>query len=157
MHDHYRYSALLLALSISQSWAAGDDLTKKTAGMDPAVRDAGLSYTVQCEPEAKAAEACSVDKDTYNGWRAFSAHCLQCHGGSAMGSTFAPNLMERFNDHVDHERFEYVLHNGFTGNMGAMPSFATNPAVLKAQDQLYRYLRSRADGVLPAGRPKRLK
>lgn len=150
--------AVLLSTTASiGSMAAGDDITKKTATMEPAVRDGGLTYTVECAAGTTKAEDCSVDKDTYVGWRAFGANCQQCHGGGAMGSTFAPNLMERFNDHVDHERFVYVLNNGYTGNMGAMPSFAANPNVLKDVDALYRYLRARADGVLPNGRPKKQK
>jgi len=132
------------------------DLTKSTTTMDPAVRDNGLTYTVECEAGATAAEKCKVDGDTYVGWRSFSTHCLACHGGSGMGSTFAPSLQDRFNAHVDHERFDYVLHNGYTGKMGAMPSFASNTAVLKDVDKLYRYLRARADGALPPGRPAKL-
>lgn len=132
-----------------------DFMLRKTAAMQPAVRDAGLTYTVQCEPGATQAEACAVDAETYKGWRSFHAHCYQCHGGSGLGSTFAPNLMDRLNDHVDHARFHYVLHNGYTGKVGAMPSFEANAAVLKDLDALYRYLRARADEALPAGRPTR--
>lgn len=153
----YRKTAALMLFAASTCFAAGDDLTKDTKTMDPAARDAGLTYTVQCPDGATSGEQCSVDKDTYNGWRSFHAHCFQCHGGSAMGSTFAPNLMERFNQNVDHERFDYVLHHGYTGKMGAMPAFGNNPAVIKEVDTLYRYLRARADDALPAGRPTRIK
>jgi cytochrome c5 len=132
------------------------DLTKQSKEMDPALRDNGITYTVQCPDGATAAEDCKVDKETYVGWRSYSANCLACHGGSGMGSTFAPSLQDRFNAHVDHERFDYVLHNGYVGKMGAMPSFATNTAVLKDVDAIYRYLRARADGALPPGRPAKL-
>ena len=148
-----------LALGIgtaSIALADPQDLTKQTAGMDPATRDKGLGFTVECPDGAAAAEACKVDKETYGGWRSFSVNCLACHGGSAMGSTFAPNLMDRFNTHVDYERFDHVLRNGYVGKMGAMPSFGSNPGVLKDIDRLYRYLRARADGVLPPGRPAKL-
>jgi hypothetical protein len=70
-----------------------------------------------------------------------------------MGSTFAPNLMERLKTRVDYARFKHVLNNGYTGKVGAMPSFAKNTAVLKDTDALYSYLRARTDGALPAGRP----
>jgi len=154
----------LTRIILAVAWLTGSvsphadplDLTKTTTTMDPAVRDNGLSYTVECEDGATAAERCKVDKDTYVGWRSYSANCLACHGGSGMGSTFAPNLQDRFNAHVDHERFDHVLRNGYTGRMGAMPSFATNNAVLKDIDRLYRYLRARAEGVLPPGRPAKL-
>ena len=126
--------------------AAAEPAAAKTSGKGPA-------YDVSCPAGATQAEKCQVGKETYVGWRSFHTHCFQCHGGSAMGSTFAPNLMERFNTRVDYERFNYVLHNGYTGKVGAMPSFAKNSAVLKDMDPLYSYLRARADGALPAGRP----
>lgn len=150
-------AAAVLAAAAPESVALEDFLQKKTAEMDPAARDAGLTYKVDCAAGAKAAEKCSVDAETYKGWRSFHTHCFQCHGGSGLGSTFAPNLQERFNTHVDHERFDFVLHHGYTGKVGAMPSFAQNPAVLKDRDALYRYLRARADASLPPGRPQRAK
>jgi len=114
---------------------------------------AGPGYDVSCPAGASQAEKCQVGKETYIGWRSFHTHCFQCHGGSAMGSTFAPNLMERFKTRVDYARFKHVLNNGYTGKVGAMPSFAKNTAVLKDTDALYSYLRARTDGALPAGRP----
>lgn len=113
-------------------------------------------YQVQCASGASAAEQCQVDKDTYIGWRTFSSQCQVCHGGSALGSTFAPNLLDRFHQRVDHARFVEVVTNGFRGQVGAMPAWKGNPNVMPHIDQLYRYLKARADGVLPAGRPERL-
>lgn len=113
-------------------------------------------YQVQCAAGAGAAEQCQVDKDTYIGWRTFAAQCQVCHGGSALGSTFAPNLLDRFHERVDHARFIEVVTNGFRGQVGAMPAWKGNPNVMPHVDQLYRYLKARADGALPAGRPTRL-
>ncbi len=113
------------------------------------------NYTVQCAPGAGAAEQCSVDKDTYIGWRTFASQCQVCHGGSALGSTFAPNLLDRFHERVDHPRFVEVVTNGFRGQVGAMPAWKGNPNVIPHVDQLYRYLKARADGALPPGRPAR--
>ncbi len=117
--------------------------------------DDGHPYEVQCETGATAAEQCQVDKDTYVGWRTFAAQCQVCHGGSALGSTFAPNLLDRFHQRVDHPRFVEVVTNGFKGQVGAMPAWKGNPNVMPHVDQLYRYLKARADGALPAGRPAR--
>ncbi len=119
----------------------------------PAVTAAGPAYDVSCPDGATRAEDCEVGQSTYVGWRSFHAHCQQCHGGSALGSTFAPNLLERFNTRVDYARFQDVLHHGYTGNVGAMPSFEKNSAVLKDLEPIYQYLRARADGKLPPGRP----
>jgi len=120
---------------------------------DPAVAGPQPTYDVSCPDGATQAEKCQVGKDTYVGWRSFATHCVQCHGGSALGSTFAPNLAERINTRVDWLRFNYVMHNGYTGKVGAMPSFAKNTAVLKDMGAIYGYLRARADNALPPGRP----
>ena len=113
------------------------------------------AYTVQCPAGAGAAEQCQVDKDTYIGWRTFSAQCQVCQGGSGLGSTFAPNLLERLQQGVDHARFVEVVTNGFRGQVGAMPAWKGNPNVMPHVDQLYRYLQARAAGALPPGRPAR--
>jgi mono/diheme cytochrome c family protein len=120
---------------------------------DPAVAGPAPVYDVSCPAGATQAEKCQVGKDTYVGWRSFATHCVQCHGGSAMGSTFAPNLAERLKTRVDWLRFHYVMHHGYTGKVGAMPSFAKNNAVLKDMGPIYSYLLARADNALPPGRP----
>lgn len=117
--------------------------------------DGAPTYVVSCPPDANAAEQCQVDKDTYIGWRTFAAQCQVCHGGSALGSTFAPNLLDRFQHTVDYPRFVDVVLHGFTGQVGAMPAWKGNPNVEPHIDRMYMYLKARADGVLPAGRPGR--
>ncbi len=119
--------------------------------------EASVAATVTCPEGAQAAEACTVDKDTYFGWRTFAANCQVCHGGSGLGSTFAPNLLERLNNKVDRPRFMFVLENGYTGQVGAMPAWKTKQDVMKNADNLYRYLHARATGQLPAGRPEKAK
>lgn len=116
---------------------------------------ASPSYDVSCPEQAAAAESCTVDKPTYVGWRTFAANCQVCHGGSGLGSTFAPNLLDRFNGTVDYARFLTVLENGYTGQVGAMPAWKSKRDVMSNADNLYRYLRARADGRLPAGRPNK--
>lgn len=111
-------------------------------------------YAVECPSGATDASACTVDRLTYDGWRTYKIECQQCHGGGGMGSTFAPNLMVRFNDAgVDYGRFLYVMDHGYTGQMGVMPSLAKNPRVQKHKAGIYAYLKARADGVIPNGRP----
>lgn len=121
----------------------------------PAASDA-FNYEVQCPEAATAAEQCKVDKDTYIGWRTFASQCQVCHGGSALGSTFAPNLLDRFHQRVDHARFVEVVTHGFRGQVGAMPAWKGNPNVMPHVDQMYRYLKARADAALPPGRPERI-
>jgi mono/diheme cytochrome c family protein len=125
--------------------------TAAASPTDPAAHP----YTVTCATGAAAAEQCVVDKATYIGWRTFAGQCQVCHGGSALGSTFAPNLLDRFHERVDHPRFVEVVLNGYRGQVGVMPAWKGNPNVVPHIDAMYAYLKARADGVLPPGRPAR--
>ena len=113
-------------------------------------------YTVECEKnEAEGGTICKVDKPTFIGWRTYHAVCHVCHAQDAVGSTFAPSLVERVGA-ISEERFMDVVANGYTGLIGVMPAWKDNPNVSKHYDELYSYLKARADGVLPPGRPQRL-
>lgn len=113
-------------------------------------------YTVECSPDAATgATACLVDRDTYVGWRTFHAICHTCHGQDALGSTFAPNLLDRLKQ-IDKAAYMKAMNEGFTGQMGVMPPWVNDPNVNKYFEELWSYLLARADGVLAPGRPKRL-
>jgi cytochrome c5 len=109
-------------------------------------------YDVDCgQTDDDGEKTCVTDKGTYVGWRTFHATCHVCHGENAIGSSFAPSLIR----HIDKERFVDVVTNGFTGQIGVMPAWGTNPNVKDFIDELYAYQQARADGVLLPGRPKR--
>ena len=101
-----------------------------------------------------------VDKATFNGYRRFHGICQTCHGQDAMGSTFAPSLVESLKD-ITYEAYKTTLIEGRTvtnsdGSVSAMPPMAENIDVMKHQDDIYRYLKARSDGVLDPGRPKKI-
>jgi len=77
-----------------------------------------------------------------------------------MGSTFAPSLVESLKD-VTYETYKQVLVEGRTitlsdGSVSAMPSFKENIDVMKYQDDIYRFLKARSEGVLGPGRPEKI-
>lgn len=112
-----------------------------------------VAYQIECDADGRH---CKVDADTFIGWRMYNTNCLACHGPDAKGSSMAPNLMTRLNTTVDYDRFVFVMTEGYTGRMGAMPSFSRNQAVMDRLPSIYQYLRARADGALGEGRPERL-
>lgn len=115
-----------------------------------------LSYEVVCEDDAQTGtQVCKVNKKTYIGWRTFASSCLRCHGQDAVGSTFAPSLLDRMKE-IDKEQFMSSVAEGYTGEVGVMPPWKDNPNVNKRYEELYAYLMARADGALPPGRPQRL-
>lgn len=121
----------------------------------PAQGDA-KPYTVNCtKNEESGGRVCKVDKKTYIGWRTYHAFCHQCHAQDAVGSSFAPSLVDKLKD-IDKTRFINSLNNGYKGQVGVMPAWKDNPNVNKRYEELYAYLLARADGQLAPGRPQRL-
>ncbi len=116
-------------------------------------------YAQEEEPQYVVEDG-KVDKGTYNGYRRFHGICHTCHGQDALGSTFAPSLVESLKD-LTYEDFKNTLIEGRTvtlsdGSTSAMPSFQENIDVMKYQDDIYKFLRARSDGVLGPGRPKKI-
>lgn len=114
--------------------------------------DKPVPYQVEC---AEGGGPCQVDKSTYVGWRTYHAVCHVCHGQDAVGSTFAPNLLDRL-EGVDKDRFMDVVLNGFTGQVGVMPGWKQDPNVLPRVEDLWSFLKARSDGALAAGKPQKL-
>ena len=108
---------------------------------------------IQCETPGDA-RTCKIDLWLTRGYRAFS-QCQVCHGLDGTGSTIGPSLLEKLDGEINRTRFMDVVANGYQGQIGVMPPWKENPNVMKYVDQLYAYLKARADKVLPAGKIKR--
>lgn len=121
----------------------------------------GLTDKVRAEDAPKfTVKDGKVDKGTYNGYRRFHGTCHACHGQDAMGSSFAPALVESLKS-LDYAKFKKTVLEGrqstnATGAVNAMPAFANDPNVKKHLDDIYRYLAARAAGELGPGRPKKI-
>ncbi len=100
-----------------------------------------------------------IDFGTYNGFRRYHSACHVCHGPDALGSSYAPALVEPMKT-LAYADFVQIIAMGRTTDRGGtkfvMPAFGNNPNVIDNMDDIYSYLKARADGVLGRGRPKRL-
>ena len=97
-----------------------------------------------------------MDFATYKGWRAYHAECHVCHGPDAMGSTYAPSLMESIRNGLSFDDFFNVIMNGRGEAEGAqkgnvMPAFGANTNVAPHVEDMYRYVKARADGKIRRG------
>jgi methanol metabolism-related c-type cytochrome len=97
-----------------------------------------------------------VDWYTYSGFRRYHAECHVCHGPDGLGSSFAPNLVESLKT-MDYGTFIETVAVG-RKNLSqvsdqVMPSFGDNLNVVCFIDDIYAYLKARADGALGRGRP----
>ena len=108
---------------------------------------------IQCETEGDP-KTCKIDLWLTRGYRAFS-QCQVCHGLDGTGSTIGPSLLEKLGGEIGRARFMDVVANGYQGQIGVMPPWKENPNVMRYVDQLYAYLKARADKVLPGGKIKR--
>jgi methanol metabolism-related c-type cytochrome len=100
-----------------------------------------------------------VDKKTFNGWRRYTESCLRCHGPDGAGSSYAPSLVDSAK-HMTQDEFNEIVVNGRTNVNAAsenvMPPFGEVEDVVAYLDDIWAYLRARADGVLGRGRPPRI-
>ncbi len=99
-----------------------------------------------------------IDWYTYSGFRRYHSECHVCHGPDGLGSSFAPALLESMKT-MSYEDFLEVVVNG-RENVGVaqqnkMPAFGVNLNVMCFVDDLYAYLKARADGVIGRGRPRK--
>lgn len=97
-----------------------------------------------------------VDWYTYSGYRRFNGTCEVCHGFDGSGSSFAPDLTQSLK-HLTYDQFAQIVSSGKqdvnTAQSLVMPAFGDNKNVMCYLDDIYVYLRARADGVQPGGRP----
>jgi methanol metabolism-related c-type cytochrome len=100
-----------------------------------------------------------VDKKTFNGWRRYTESCLRCHGPDGAGSSYGPDLVDSVK-HMTQDEFNEVVVNGRTNvnpaNTNVMPAFGEVEDVVTYLDDIWAYLKARADGVLGRGRPPRV-
>lgn len=96
-----------------------------------------------------------VDWHTYSGWRRYHAECHVCHGPNGEGSTFAPALADSLKK-MSYEKFLQVVSSGqqniWGRNNSIMPALGDNKNVMCYIDDIYIYLRARAEGAMPPGK-----
>lgn len=98
----------------------------------------------------------TVDWYTFSGYRRYHSDCHVCHGPDAVGSSYAPALVDSLKT-MDYGTFLSVVAEGrknvAAGKESVMPGFGDNKNVYCYMDDLYIYLRARAVGGIPRGRP----
>ncbi len=147
----YRILRLLLAVrrflplvAAAGIFAANLGLAAQTGGPAP------KPYTI---------ENGKVDKKTYNGWRRYTESCMRCHGPDGAGSSYAPDLDDSVK-HMTQDQFNEIVVNGKTevntASENVMPPFGTVEDVMDYLDDIWAYLKARADGAVGRGRPPRV-
>jgi methanol metabolism-related c-type cytochrome len=144
---------LLIAPGIASGVALAQDSKEKAA----AVSDEDGKYVdADGTPTFKIQDDGTVDWYTFSGYRRYHSDCHVCHGPDGVGSSYAPALIDTMKT-VDYPTFLSIVAEGrknlSAGKENVMPAFGDNKNVYCYLDDLYVYLRARAVGAAPRGRP----
>ncbi len=125
---------------------------------DPAVatEEDGKFTDADGDPTFQIGAGGTVDWYTYSGFRRYHSECHVCHGPDGEGSSYAPRLVDSVRRQTYAEFLEVVASgriNVHGGTQNVMPAFGTNLNVMCYVDDIYVYLRARAQADLPRGRP----
>lgn len=124
----------------------------------PAKEEDGKYLDANDLPTYNLGEDGKWDWYTYSGYRRYHSECHVCHGPDGAGSTYAPALADTMKA-MKYEDFTAVVVQGRqnvnSGQNNVMPSFGTNKNVMCYLDDIYVYLRARADGALGRVRPEK--
>jgi len=107
-------------------------------------------------PTFKVASDGTVDWYTYSGYRRYHSECHVCHGPDGEGSSYAPALKDSVKS-MSYGDFLGVVASGrknvTTSQENVMPAFGDNPNVACYMDDIYVYLRARANDAVGRVRP----
>lgn len=116
----------------------------------------GKYFDKDGNPTYKVAADGTVDWYTYSGYRRYHSECHVCHGPDGMGSTYAPALKDSLKT-MSYGDFLGVVASGrknvSTAQENVMPAFGDNPNVACYMDDIYVYLRARANDAWGRARP----
>jgi methanol metabolism-related c-type cytochrome len=116
----------------------------------------GKYYDSQGNPTYNIKPDGTVDWYTYSGFVRYSAECLRCHGPDGLGSSYAPALTDSLKN-LSYSDFLGIVAGGKKDVTAAqdlvMPALGLDKNVMCYIDDIYAYLRARANGALDRGRP----
>jgi mono/diheme cytochrome c family protein len=92
-----------------------------------------------------------LDADSYKGFKLYRNWCARCHGTYGQGMA-GPNLANSLNQ-ISREEFMTTVAEGKTGSIGSMPAWKSNPAVMNGRENIYSYLKARANGDIGEVKP----
>ena len=145
-------AGMLLAVLLSAAAAVTDGSGDPTAVKN----EDGKYYDKDGTPTYKVAPDGTVDWYTYSGFRRYHSECHVCHGPDAEGSSFAPALKDSLK-RINYADFLEVVASGRknvnTAAENVMPAFGTNPNVSCYMDDIFIYVRARANDAWGRSRP----
>ena len=139
---------LVAAGGIAFADGSGDPAAVKSEDGKYLDKEGNPTYKIQADG--------TVDWYTYSGYRRYHSECHVCHGPDGMGSSYAPALKDSLKT-MSYGDFLAIVASGrknvTTSQDNVMPAFGDNPNVACYMDDLYVYLRARANDAHGARAP----
>ena len=154
-----RRHQFLAATAIAAALAAGIGHALADGSGDPTAvkQEDGKWFDKDGSPTYHIGKDGAVDWYTFSGFRRYNSACIVCHGPDGAGSTYAPALVDSLKA-ISYSDFMTAVASGKqevnTASDRVMPAFGTNPNVMCYLDDIFVYLRARANGALGRGRPQ---
>lgn len=156
----FALSALLAVTIAAPTLVHAQDATAPAAATEAKEKDDLGKYTLpDGDPTYNIGADGTLDWYTYSGYRRYHAECHVCHGPDGMGSSYAPALANSLKTLTYAQFMETVVNGKQTVGVGTadqvMPAFGENKNVMCYLDDIYVYLKARADGALGRERPSK--
>src|ERR1700747_1263525 len=139
---------LIAAGGIAFADGSGDPTAVKSEDGKYLDKEGNPTYKIQADG--------TVDWYTYSGYRRYHSDCHVCHAPDGMGSSYAPALKDSLKT-MSYGDFLAIVASGrknvSTAQENVMPAFGDNPNVACYMDDIYVYLRARANDALGRVRP----
>ena len=151
-----KISSVVLAVAVAL--AAGMSFARADGSGDPTAvkQEDGKYLDKDGDPTYKIQADGTVDWYTYSGYRRYHSECHVCHGPDGEGSTYAPALKNSLKA-LSYGDFLGVVASGrksvSASQESVMPAFGSNQNVACYMDDLYVYLRARANDAWGRQRP----
>ena len=151
------FGAAMPALIVALCWT---QLAAADGSGDPAAvkQEDGKYFDKDGIPTYKIGADGMVDWYTYSGFRRYHSDCHVCHGPDGMGSSYAPALKDSLRT-LNYGDFLAIVAGGRknvnSAQENVMPAFGTNANVMCYLDDIFVYLRARANDAVGRGRPEK--
>jgi methanol metabolism-related c-type cytochrome len=149
---------IFVVLALAVAGALGGGYARADGPGDPTAvkQEDGKYLDKDGDPTYKIQADGTVDWYTYSGYRRYHSECHVCHGPDGEGSTYAPALRNSLKT-LSYGDFLGVVASGrknvTSSQESVMPAFGSNVNVACYMDDLYVYLRARANDAWGRQRP----
>ena len=141
-----------VALAFAATFLSTNAVRADGSGNPTAVKEVdGEYFDKESNPTYKIQPDGTVDWYTYTGFIRYNSECIRCHGPDGSGSSFAPALTDSLKT-ISYTDFFGVVASGRKAVNAAsdlvMPALGTDKNVMCVINNMFVYLRARANGAI---------